>query len=287
LRASGWLEHVARLRNQITSERVASWPVEPAEDGGQPPVFIVGHPRSGTTLVEQVLGAHSRFTTNDERPILRAQADHFRKSHGQDGWLAALDKLSANEVRALRAAYRKAGTALAGHLPPDNRLIDKNPLNLIELAYVRRIFPEARIVMVLRDPRDVCLSCFTQLFRLNSAMAWYTSLDDTARHYVAVMDLWQHYQSVLGLAVFELRYEDFVANLETTTQHMLDFLGEDWQPEMLQYHRQSSQRYISTPSYEGVTARPYTTSIGRWKNFSGPLSPILPGLQPFVDAFGY
>jgi hypothetical protein len=118
-------------------------------------------------------------------------------------------------------------------------------------------------------------------------MAWFTSLEDTARHYAAVMELWQHYREVLGLAVFEFRYEDLVADLDTTARRMLEFLGEDWDPKVLEYYEQSSQRYISTPSYEGVTARPYVKSIGRWKNFNGSLSPVLPALQPFIDAFGY
>lgn len=122
---------------------------------------------------------------------------------------------------------------------------------------------------------------------MNRAMAWFMSLEDTARHYASVMDLWLYYRSALGLAVFEFRYEDLVADLDATMYRMLEFLNEDWDPAVLKYYEQSSQRYISTPSYEGVTARPYAKSIGRWRNFKDPLSPVLPTLQPFVDAFGY
>jgi len=219
--------------------------------------------------------------------VLRNLADRFRQTHGEHKWIAALNTLSEDELQSLRAAYRQAGTQQARDPVEGVRLIDKNPLNLVEMAFVRRVFPEARVIMLLRDPRDVCLSCFTQLFRLNSAMAWFTSLADTARHYAAVMDLWQHYQTVLGLNVLELRYEDFVKDLEGHARDMFAFLDEDWDADVLRYHEQSSRHYISTPSYEGVTAAPYSSSIGRWRNFSHQLQPVLPVLQPFVDLFDY
>jgi len=290
LRTRGWLEHVASLRQGITANRVSAWPDNPPSSIApeEPaPVFLIGHPRSGTTLVEQVLGAHQRFTTNDERPVLRALADRFRQTHGEHNWIAALDTLTDDELQSLRTEYRQAGAHQAHNPADDVRLIDKNPLNLVEMAFVRRVFPEARVIMLLRDPRDVCLSCFTQLFGLNSAMVWFTSLNDTARHYAAVMDLWLHYQTVLGLNVLELRYEDFVNNLEDRAHDMFAFLGEDWDAGVLRYHEQSSRQYISTPSYEGVTTPPYTESIGRWRNFSRQLQPVLPVLQPFVNSLGY
>ena len=290
LRTRGWLNHVASLRQGITASRVAAWPDNPPSSIAPeepPPVFLIGHPRSGTTLVEQVLGAHQRFTTNDERPVLRTLADRFRQTHGEHNWISALDTLTDDELQSLRTEYRQAGAHQAHNPADDVRLIDKNPLNLVEMAFVRRVFPEARVIMLLRDPRDVCLSCFTQLFGLNSAMVWFTSLNDTARHYAAVMDLWLHYQTVLGLNVLELRYEDFVNNLENGAREMFAFLDEDWDAGVLRYHEQSSRQYISTPSYEGVTTPPYTESIGRWRNFSRQLQPVLPVLQPFVNSLGY
>ena len=290
LRASGWLEHVASLRQGITANRVATWSNSPPPsiaNDGPPPVFLIGHPRSGTTLVEQVLGAHQRFATNDERPVLRNLADRFRQTHGEHNWITALDTLSEDELQSLRTTYRQAGAQQARDPAEGVRLIDKNPLNLVEMAFARRIFPDALIIMLLRDPRDVCLSCYTQLFRLNSAMAWFTSLTDTARHYAAVMDLWQHYQAVLGLNILEFRYEDFVKNLEGHSRDMFAFLDEDWDANVLHYHEQSRQHYISTPSYEGVTSAPYSSSIGRWRNFSSQLQPVIPVLQPYVNLFGY
>jgi len=290
LRASGWLEHVASLRQAITAGRVNTWPESPPASNTvttPPPVFLVGHPRSGTTLIEQVLGAHPRFTTNDERPVLRTLTDRFRKTHGRHHWIEALDTLPDKEVQSLRTDYRQMSEQQALNPADGVRFIDKNPLNLVDMAFVRRVFPEARIIMLLRDPRDVCLSCFTQLFRLNSAMAWFTSLAGTARHYAAVMDLWQRYQTVLGLQILELRYEDFVSHPEDCSRDLLAFLEEDWDAAVLRYHEQSRQRYISTPSYEGVTTAPYNSSIGRWHNFSRQLQPILTELQPFVNSFGY
>ena len=191
--------------------------------------------------------------------------------------------MSEDELQSLRTAYRQAGAQQARDPADGVRLIDKNPLNIVDMAFVRRIFPEARVIMLLRDPRDVCLSCFSQLFRLNSAMACFTSLTDTARHYASVMDLWQHYQATLGLNVLELRYEDFVNNLENHARDMFSFLDEDWDARVLHYHEQSRQHYISTPSCGGVTSAPYSGSIGRWRNFNHELQPILPVLQPFVD----
>jgi hypothetical protein len=166
-------------------------------------------------------------------------------------------------------------------------VIDKLPLNLAYLFLVRRLYPNARVLFLLRDPRDVTLSCFCQSFELQGAMPYFLDLDQTAAYYDRLMKLAVLQQSSLGLEMHELRYEDLVTSFESRLRGVLEFLGLPWHEDVLDYRRKAADRAIDTPSYQQVARPLYSSSIGRWKNFRASLQPVLPKLEPWAATFGY
>ena len=140
---------------------------------------------------------------------------------------------------------------------------------------------------MLRDPRDVCLSCFTNLFRLGPGLAGFPTLKATAELYATVMTLWEESQRRLPLDIHVLRYEDLVDDLEGSARQLFEFLGLGWEDAVLDYRSAARARYIVTPSYHQVVQPVYDSSRGRWRRFRAEMAPVLGLLQPFVAAFGY
>ena len=264
-----WPGRVARIRQ--AAEAVLALP--PARsDGGPPPIFMVGFPRSGTTLTEQILASHPGLCTAEERPFMdRALAG----SGYPDGPV---------DVDAIRARWREQ---TAGIGDPGLPLVDKLPLNLVHVALLSRVFPDARLVVSLRDPRDVCLSCFAQDFVPNEAMAQFFDLERTATLYADVMGLWLEQRGRIAVPWLELRYEDLVADLEGSARRLMAFLELPWDPAVLRYHERAAQRRLITPSHQDVCRPIFTRARGRWLRYRRHLAPILPTLAPLVAAFGY
>lgn len=246
------------------------------------PHFIVGFPRSGTTLVEAILASHPAFVTSDEAPMVSRLIRGFDKDYPQ-----VLENLSDTNLTALRAAYWRDAEAALPALTADTRLIDKQPWNLVELPFIARLFPDARIVTVLRDPRDVCLSCFQQYFALNTGNVHFLNLADTAAIYAQTMDLWQCLRDTTALATMEIRYEDLVGNFETSVAGLLEFLGTDWDDSVRNFPQTAAGRVITTPSRDAVTRDIYGSSVGRWRGYEQQMSETVPLLAPFAAAFGY
>ena len=260
-------------------------PQAPVATGGPgpSPVFFVGFPRSGTTLVERALAAHPDIVTTEERSPLTPAIRHLI---GRGGTPSALDGLDETRVTEARALFWQQAEANAGPLG-GRLLVDKLPLNLVDLGYANLLFPEARVLVALRDPRDVCLSCFMQRFQLNDSMVNFCSLERTAETYAAVMDLWLAYRDSLTLAWREFRYEDLVEDFETVVRGLLAFVGLDWHEAVAGYREQAERRSVATPSYRQVTREIYSESIGRWRAYGDALAPLQPALAPYVAAFGY
>lgn len=263
-------------------------PTAPAEadksnaDDRPPPHFIVGFPRSGTTLIEAILASHPAFVTSGEAPMISRLIRGFDRSYPR-----LLEDLSESELSELRGAYwREAEAALPG-LAPNQQLIDKQPWNLIELPFIVRLFPGARIVTVLRDPRDVCLSCFQQYFALNAGNVHFLALDRTAAIYAQTMGLWQALRSDPAITSLEVRYEDVVDDFEAAVTGLLEFLDAPWDDAVRDFPATAAGRVIRTPSRDAVTHEIYASSVGRWKRYADHLSDILPTLEPLVAAFGY
>ena len=244
------------------------------------PIFLVGFPRSGTTLLEQILSSHSQLYCMEEREVF---ADSVADLLAGVGSLADLD-VAAIERR--RSAYWERVRAPLGEPLGDRALVDKLPLNLIFLPLIARVFPDAKIIFALRDPRDVVLSCFQQRFGMNAAMVQFLDLD-AAAYYDLVMSLMQACLTRLPLQVRQVRYEDVVAKLEDEARGLTEFLGLAFEPGMLSYRETALKREINTPSARQVIQPLYHRSIGRWRRYQADLAPALPILNQWAKRYGY
>ncbi len=268
----------------LKAEKFRQWSQVSTEGQRPSPVFLIGFPRSGTTLLEQVLNSHSNIESLEEKPTL---IDIQRDFLGSSQKLAALKDLGSEDVENYQRKYWKGVQNYLPHLMQEATFIDKMPLNSIYIAAIHRIFPNAKYIISLRDPRDVCLSCFMRKFSLNTAMVNFLSMDQTVKYYQKVMGLLLAYEKTLPLQSYRLRYEDLIVDLEGSVNGLLSFLDLQWQPQMLEYRQKAQQRTISTPSYQQVRKPLYQSASGRWRKYQKALGPYLPPLSPFAEAFGY
>jgi len=272
----------------LTEERLKKWKPEDLKDDSWTPAFLVGFPRSGTTMIEQVLAAHSGVVTTDEMPYIDHLLREWARIIGPDPDLGKMvDQLDTKIILRLRKMYREKVEADQEITIGSKTVIDKFPFNIIDIGFINLIFPEAKIIVALRDPRDCCLSCFTQYFELSSAMLHLLALDRTVQFYTQVMGAWLHFRDIISLSHITVRYEDTVQNLEFEAKRLIDYLDLDWEPAVLQFHQRAIERVISTPSYVAVTEPVHTRAIGRWKNYHEQFTPLLPMLEPFLREFGY
>ncbi|MFG0327385.1 MAG: tetratricopeptide repeat-containing sulfotransferase family protein [Phycisphaerales bacterium JB037] len=260
--------------------------------GGTPadrsPVFFVGFPRSGTTLTEQMLEAHPSIMTTGERPVLMAIVETVRRQ-GQFGGdpAAALSALTEEQIGTVRERYWQFAARAIGRDAEGITLVDKLPLNILHLPWVARLFPGAKVVVALRDPRDIMVSCVFQSFGLNEWTIHMGSLESAAELYAGVMGLYLEWKSRLGLDLFESRYESMVEDPEKGIRAILDHLGLPFDEAVLRYHERAKERFVMTPSAAGVTEAVYDRSAGRWAKYRPRIDAILPTLEPYLDAFGY
>jgi tetratricopeptide (TPR) repeat protein len=244
-------------------------------------VFLVGFPRSGTTLLEQVLASHPEIVGIEERPTLVDPVD--RALFDLDG----LSRLPAAEADRLRAIYWERARAMAAGDITGKVLVDKLPLNTLKLPLIAKLFPDARILFAVRDPRDVVLSCFRQRFLVNTAMFEFLTLDGAARYYDAVMTLAGALRRTLPLAVREQRYEDLVTDFDQTVSDTLAFIGLDWSPQVRDFAAASRARLVNTPSAKQVARGLYAEGMGRWPPYAHRMGEALAILEPWVERFGY
>lgn len=250
-----------------------------------PLTFIVGFPRSGTTLLDQVLDSHPAARTMEERPILAMVREQISEDPYQA--IRALADISVSQANELRALYMEAAREVVA-LSPGEMLVDKFPLNIIWVPLIHRLFPEAKIVLALRHPCDASLSCFMQLFTLNDAMANFFTFRDAAHMYSRVMGLWRLYVEQLPLNYHRIRYEDVVQDFRGEIGRMLDFVGLPWDDAVEKFYEHAQKRgKINTPSYHQVAEPIYSRAAYRWERYRRHLTPDLPVLVPFAEYFGY
>ena len=278
-------------REWFVKGRVDDWKKE-FDDGVAPPVFVVGFPRSGTTLTNQILGSHENIEVIEEVGILNRMIFELAKYLGRPcdypQLLAEVDEDIIRRAREQYVAAAKNFLVQGGSEVEGKIIVDKLPLNIQHLGLIYRLFPEAKVVVILRDPRDVCLSCFMQDFEYNAAMKHFYSLENTAKTYADIMDLYFQYRDVLPLQMLEYRYEDMVDDPETATRKLLDFIGEEWSEDILRYHEGDKQRKnVHTPSFEAIRKPIYKTAKGRWHNYEKQFAPYQETLAPYVKEFGY
>lgn len=246
---------------------------------GPAPVFLIGFPRSGTTLLDQILSSHSGIVCLEEKEYFSDALGEALTTREQ-AWDA--DALGAAEIARIRASYwQRVGK------DTDAVVVDKLPLNIVVLPLIKRVFPDAKIILALRDPRDVVLSCFQQRFTINAAMAQFLELERAAAYYDLVMSLFELCRDRLDLRLCEVRYEDVVADLEATARGLCDFLGVTFEPAMLDFRRTALAREIATPSARQVVEPLYARSVGRWRRYAEDMQPVLSVLKPWAERYGY
>jgi len=245
-------------------------------------IFLLGFPRSGTTLLERVLTVSPRAVASEERETLTETVMEFMRAPATLDRLAAISPAEAERCRrAYWSRVRGMGAEAGGRV-----FIDKLPLNSINLPLIAKLFPEARILFALRDPRDVVLSCFRQRFRVNPSMFEFLTLEGAARFYAQVMRLSDLYRDRLELAVLDHRYEDLVSDFDRSAQAVCDFIGLDWTLDMRRFAEGGARRSVATPSATQVSRGLYD-GAGQWRRYADQLAPVIPILQPWIDRFGY
>jgi Tfp pilus assembly protein PilF len=243
-----------------------------------PLAFLGGHPRSGTTLLEKILDSHPGVAALDEpTAFLDVLQPEFHKS----------SELSSARVNVLRRHYIQALRDELGTDADEKMLIDKNPSPTSRLPVWLRVFPELRVLIALRDPRDVVLSCYFQNIPLNSTNVNFLTLDRLAKHYADLMGIWLAVREWPGFAWIETRYEDVVADLPKEGRRVTEFLGLQWDTAQERYYEKSAGKQLYSPTYQDVTRPVYQRSVARWRAYEKHLAPILPALEPFCRALGY
>ncbi len=240
----------------------------------QRPVFIVGLPRTGTTLLEQVLASHPGVQGLGELRLacrMLAMPGHaLGPSATLDDCVAQLDRVS---VRRLAVAYERQIRAMAGAGSTAERLIDKQPDNIVYLGFLLALFPRATVIHCRRDPRDVALSCWMTAFE---GIAWSNRPEHIAAKFRAVARVVEHWRTVLPATIHDVHYEELVSDIEGVSRRALATMGLDWDPACLEFHRNA--RTVRTASVNQVRRPLYTRSVARWRNYESELADLFAAL---------
>jgi len=261
----------------------ASPPSEPSSDAPTAHVFLLGFMRSGTTLLESILASTPQVVALDEHDALRDAARTFLNN---DKGVERLATLEAAELSGWREQYwrsvRERGISVAGKL-----FLDKLPFHSIKLPLIARLFPQAKVIFALRDPRDVVFSAFRNQFAVHTDSFEFLRLEDCARYYAAVMGLSQLYWEKLPLNIRGHRYEDLVKDFDTSIKAVCKFIGVEWDESMREFSEGVRAVNIRSVSASQVRQGLYAGAAGQWRRYERELAPVLPILQPWVERFGY
>ncbi len=277
-----------RLKGFFIGRRMRMLPRARVRSDVAQPIFVLGFPRSGTTLLEQTLTAHPRIAAGDELPIINELTNLMpRMLDSPLTYPEALAELWMGDHREdldnLRDHYLRK-VAQLGIVPEGVAwFTDKMPLNETDLGLISLLFPQSPLLHLTRHPLDVVLSVFSNLLTHGYYCAY--ALESAAQHYVLVMDLVEHYRAELSLRYLAVRYEDIVEDQEQSIRRVLSFVGEDFDPKCLAFHE--NRRYARTASYAQVSEKLYDRSKYRYKNYLNQLAPVIPILQPTIERLGY
>jgi Flp pilus assembly protein TadD len=274
----------------LTTQDIQRWREEGPAAAHSPALALLGgHPRSGTTLLEQILGAHPDILAVDESEAFAHEVWHplAPMQAAQPLTRASLNGLAPTRRTELARRYLKS---FLREVPGESSArvwLDKNPSPTAALHLWLRVFPELKVIIALRDPRDVVISCFFQNLMLTPTNANFLSLERTAKHYADLMDVWLRMRELSGFEWIETRYEDVVANLESEGKRVTEFLGLSWHPKQANHHESASRKILFAPTYNDAAKPVHTRAVGRWQNYAEALAPVQQRLAPYYRAFGY
>ena len=249
------------------------------------PIFLIGFPRSGTTLLDTIFRTNESVEVIEEKPIIKNFL--IKLEQKTKNKLNNIKNLSNDEIREMRHFYF---TERDQYIKNKNAkiIIDKLPLNVVNVGEILRFFPNAKFVFALRHPYDSVLSCFMQQFELNPAMKNFLSIKRSAYLYDLVMKLWKIYQKIFSINFHYIKYEDVVTDFEKSTKEIFKFLNLDWSNKAKDFYKTAKDRIdISTPSYNQVTSPLYLKSINRWKNYEENFKDVKKNLEKWINEFEY
>ncbi len=237
----------------------------------QLPVFIVGMPRSGTSLVEQILSSHRRVFGAGELPVINQMVEAFLREHTGLSFDRIVERLDQGRVNRLAGQYvdileKRSGGAV--------RVTDKMPGNFLNLWFITLLFPRAKIIHCRRHPLDTCLSCYFTHFK--QPLPYKNDLSTLGRYYRQYERLMKHWRSALPVPLLEIQYETLVENQEIVTRQMLEFCGLEWDDRCLAFYE--NDRPVATASGIQVRQKMHTRAVGRWKNYRRFLGPLIESL---------
>ena len=261
------------------------WKQHQLKDEFFQPIFLIGFPRSGTTLLDTILRTNQSIEVIEEKPILRNFLRNLNIKMKNN--FNHLDNLDKKFIQNMQNVYFEERAQYVEN-KKTKTVIDKMPLNIIHIAEILRFFPNAKFIFALRNPYDSVLSCFMQQFELNPAMKNFITLESSVILYDLVMKLWTIYRDVFPINCHFIKYEDLVTDFEKTTKEIFKFLELDWSDNTKNFYITAQKRQnISTPSRDQVTSPLYTRSISRWKNYEKEFKGLKNILDSWLDEFNY
>jgi tetratricopeptide (TPR) repeat protein len=278
------------LARTVTATVVDRWRADAAK---LPPprrfALLSGHPRSGTTLLEQLLDAHSGVVSLEETDLIH---DEIYRPLARDypqgtGLFPMLDSAPPSVLGHLRENYFHCAEMFLGNAIGERLLVDKNPGLNVMVPVLLRVFPETKFLVALRDPRDVVLSCFMQPLTLTPASSAYLSLEGTVNQYASVMGFWLEMLPRIGTQSMQVRYEEMIDDLPAVARSVLDYLGIGFEENVLKFFEHARTKRVNSPSRSEVRKPVYRTAVGRWKNYEKYLEPYMAGLERFLKEFNY
>jgi tetratricopeptide (TPR) repeat protein len=278
----------SRLKAFFTPEHSALLPRASLRADSAQPIFVLGFPRSGTTLVEQTLSSHPNIAGGGKLSIIPAMAERIPGLLGAPGiYPAVLGELwlgdRAGQIDTLRDLYLNEAARLGAIDPARSWFTDKMPLNETHLGLISLMFPHSPVIHLVRHPLDVVLSVFSN--GLTHGFFCASALETAASHYVLIADLVEHYRAAMPLRYTAVRYEDMVMDQQAQVAAMFQFIGEPFDTRVLNFHE--NPRPARTASYAQVTEKLYDRSRYRYRNYLKHLEPMIPILEPAIRRLGY
>jgi tetratricopeptide (TPR) repeat protein len=283
------LEKSRELIGQLDASWYEKWKAAAEQDSPYRFAVLTGHPRSGTTLVEQVIDSHDEAISADEFDVVThwIYLPIMTRFPITDSILSILDRVPPAVRQQARATYWQRTEAIFNEPIGSRLLIDKNPAMTMLLPVMNWAFPEARMLIALRDPRDVLLSCFMQRLQPNAISVNWLTLADAADFYALMMNAWLAVRKHSPGGWIEFRYEDVVADLPSQARRILEFLGLPWDDKVLKFYEHAREKLVRSPTYQDVTRPVYHASVGRWQHYAKHFEPVMEKLKPFIADFGY
>lgn len=278
-----YIDLVKKRINYFSKFKLNTWKLDFSEK--IEPIFLIGFPRSGTTLLDTILRTHDSVEVIEEKPIVEEFVRSLNVEINNE--FLNLENIENNFANQMRSFYFEKRNKF---IKFNHRkiYIDKLPLNFIFIAEICRFFPRAKFIFALRNPYDVILSCFMQQFSPNDAMMNFTNLDDASYFYDLSMTLYRKYYKLFKSNIFEIKYEDVVLEFDDSIKKLLNFLNLDFKEEIKKFYETATKRgIISTPSFNQVNKQLYKNSINRWKNYEDKFHNCKPILNKWLNEFNY